>query len=655
MAVQHSDIQTRIQQAISNSQFKSAITMCKEGIEQSTGTSAVAFWYLKAVAQRLSGQIDHALESLHTLLELQPDHGRAYQEQGYCFLAKKQSGDAVSAFYQATKFNPALISAWQQLLKEYQHQNNDQAVNLATKHVAFLQNLPRPILGAYDLMYEGQLYKAEQVCRRFLQQNKHHVEAMLLLAELGLRMKVYHDAEFLLESCTALYPDEERGQIAYQSLLLKLGKYPEAIALARTRLEHQPESVAALTALAEGLSGTGELPEAIAIYQQLLRTQPDKPGLWLALGHVQKSAGELEKAIEAYLKAAHYQPELGDAYWSLANTKTYRFAPELLAQMQRIEADKHTSLHDRIHLCFALGKAREDNKQYDLSFDYYQRGNTLKKRTQDFDIRRTEKALRTQQQVCNADLFKYQAGHLAPDPIFIVGLPRAGSTLLEQILSSHSQIDGTMELHDILSLASRLSGQGEGYPKNLHKLSDKQCQVLGETYLAQTRAYRQSAPYFIDKMPNNFVHIGLIKRILPNAKIIDARREPFACCFSGYKQLFGDGQEFSYDLNDIGRYYLAYEQLMDHWHSVLPGEILTVQHEAVLDDLEGQVQRLLDFIGVENEEQCLRFYETRRVIKTPSSEQVRQPIYQSGRHQYKAFAEYLTPLFDLFKTSSAKP
>ncbi len=637
----------KIQQAIGQSQLADAILMCKNQLAQASESGEqVQLWYMLAVAQRLSKQPDEALNTLQKLLEVKPDHGRAFQEKGYCLRSMDQVREAASAFYQATRFNPALVSAWQQLLTEYQASGNSSALQVATKQLDYLHSLPRPVLGAYDLMYEGQLYKAEQVCRKFLQQHKHHFEAMLLLAELGIRMKVYHDAEFLLESCTALYPDDERGQIAYQGLLLKLGKYPQAVSLARQRLQRNPDNQAALSALAEGLSGTGELTEAVAIYQQLLDANPDKPGLWLALGHLYKSLGELEQAISAYMKAVQYQPDLGDAYWSLANTKTYRFSETLLKQMQQFEAAPNTGLIDRIHLCFALGKAWEDKADYQQSFEFYQRGNRLQKSTQDFDIRRTEKALQTQQQVCDTSLFEPGYGHRSSDPIFIVGLPRAGSTLLEQILSSHSQIDGTMELHDILGIASALAGQKDGYPHQLHSLSDSQCRALGQQYLDQTRVYRQGGRFFIDKMPNNFVHIGLIKRILPNARIIDARRDPLACCFSGYKQLFGDGQEFSYDLQDIGRYYQAYEQLMNHWHQVLPGQILTVQHEAVLDDLEGQVRRLLAFIGVEFEAQCLEFYNTRRAIKTPSSEQVRQPIYQSGRHQYKAFTEYLTPLYD---------
>ena len=475
---------------------------------------------------------------------------------------------------------------------------------------------------------------------------------MMLLAELGVQLKVYHDAEFLLESCVALYPDNDKAQAAYQALLAKLGKFPQAVKVARARLRNQPDNFAVKVSLAHALVGVGELKSAIDIYRDLLALNEDRPALWVALGHALKALGEVDNAVSAYKKAAFYAKDFGDAYWSLANTKTYRFDNNELEVMQQQESASTTKLEDKIHLCFALGKGFEDARQADKAFHYYDKGNRLKKRTLRFDIARTEAALKAQQQACDEQLFHKQSGCKATDPIFIVGLPRAGSTLLEQILASHSQVDGTMELHDILGIASSLSnGRSEqsqiaqkAYPYNLNELTDEECKRLGELYLAQTKAYRQSAPYFIDKMPNNFVHIGLIKRILPNAKIIDARRDPMDCCFSGFKQLFGEGQEFSYSLDDIGRYYVAYEQLMAHWHKVMPGHILTVQHEDVLNDLEGQVKRMLDYCGLPFEAQCLSFYKTQRIIKTPSSEQVRQPLYRSGMQQWKPFEPYLDSL-----------
>ncbi|WP_137166781.1 tetratricopeptide repeat-containing sulfotransferase family protein [Salinimonas lutimaris] len=637
-----------LKKALMQSQYATVIAQCDDVLASLTSPEAMReARYCKAVAYRLSGQPDLALHDLQQLVTDFPDYGRAYQEQGYCYQRQGEDQNATYAFYQATRFNPALLAAWQQLEQAYQRDNQIRALQLAQQQISFLTSLPKPLLGATDLLHDGQLFKAEQVCRQYLQANKHDAEAMMLLAEIGMQLKVYSDAEFLLESCVTLYPDNDRAAAAYQALLSKLGKFPQAVKQARRRLQNQPHNMTIQAGLAHALVGVGALNEAIELYRTLLADQPARPALWVALGHALKAAGDTVGAIEAYQQAARQAPDFGDAYWSLANTKTYRFDDAMIESMVVAQHGSTVKLEDNIHLCFALGKALEDNKQADQAFSYYQRGNALKRKTLRFDISRTEAALEAQQQACQAPMFAQPGGCHAPDPIFIVGLPRAGSTLLEQILASHSMVDGTMELHDILGIANSLSHQGNAYPFNLARLSDAQCQALGQQYIEQTRAYRNGAPFFIDKMPNNFIHIGLIKRILPKARIIDARRDPVACCFSGYKQLFGEGQEFSYSLRDIGRYYIAYEKLMNHWHRVLPGQILTVQHEAVIDDLTGQVKRLLAFCELPFEQACVDFHVTRRVIKTPSSEQVRQPIYRSGMTQWQQFEAHLGPLFDV--------
>lgn len=648
----------QLKQWLMQSQHQAVISGCNDillrakeqlGVSQNTLKEVL---YLKAVAYRLLADVNSAIETLNELIAYVPNYARAYQELGYCYLAS-DSKKAAHSFYQATRFNPALLTAWLQLEKVYKADNQSQALALCQQQIAFLTSLPKPLLGATDLMHEGQLHKAEQVCRQFLAGHEHHPEAMMLLAEIGIQLKVYSDAEFLLESCVTLYPENDRAAAAYQSLLSKLGKFPDAAAVAKQRLKYAPDNFTVKVGLAHALVGVGELEQAIDIYQGLLRENEDRPAVWVALGHALKAKGDIGDAIEAYEKAILFEKDFGDAYWSLANTKTYRFSDELLRQMVSLVDAEATKLDDEIHICFALGKGFEDSANATRAFEYYDRGNKLKKRTLQFDIVKTEKALQAQQQAFTKESFNKTQGCQAPDPIFIVGLPRAGSTLLEQILASHSQVDGTMELHDILGIASSLSHQSTPYPLNVSALNEDTLAKLGEQYVQQTQAYRQGAPFFIDKMPNNFIHIGLIKKILPNAKIIDARRNPMDCCFSGFKQLFGDGQEFSYSLTDIGRYYKAYEKLMAHWNTVLPSEILTVQHEDVLDDLEGQVRRLLDFCGLEFEEACLTFHKTKRVIKTPSSEQVRQPIYRTGMGQWKPFESNLSELKDVLNVSSA--
>jgi hypothetical protein len=320
----------------------------------------------------------------------------------------------------------------------------------------------------------------------------------------------------------------------------------------------------------------------------------------------------------------------------------------MLTQLDKVDIEQD----DKANLEFALAKTYEDRKQFDSAFSHYQNGNALKNQQNHYSQDKLSEQIEAQKSVFTADFFKAQqdVGDHAPDPIFIVGLPRAGSTLLEQILASHSQVDGTMELHNVLGLAARLSGNKSGYPAVVNDIDNEYFERFGKQFIEETQCYRQGAAFFIDKMPNNFMHIGLIKSILPNAKIIDARRDPIACCFSGYKQLFAEGQEFSYDLDNLVHYYQSYQSLMTHWDTVLPGFVLKVQHEDVIDDLETQVRRILDFCQLPFESSCLHFYNTKRTIKTPSSEQVRQPINSAAREQWKNFETHLTPLINTFKS-----
>jgi tetratricopeptide (TPR) repeat protein len=371
--------------------------------------------------------------------------------------------------------------------------------------------------------------------------------------------------------------------------------------------------------------------------------------LWLA--HALKTVGNVPDAINAYRAAAAARPDFGDAYWSLANHKSYRFSDEEMARMRAEEAAPATSTEDRAHLCFALGKALEDRGEIAESWRYYERGNALKRAESRYRPEIMDTNTRKQIETCTRDFFRRRAGWGVSnrDPIFILGLPRSGSTLVEQILASHSQIDGTQELPDIQRIVLDLQGRDPDldnprYPGVLADMNQDDFVRLGEDYLRDTQVYRSGKPHFIDKMPNNFRHIGLIHLMLPNARIIDARREPMACCFSNLKQLFAQGQEFTYSVEDISRYYRTYLELMRHWDEVLRGRILRVHHEDVVADLEGSVRRMLDFCGLEFEPACVAFHKTQRSVRTPSSEQVRQPIFRDGLDQWKKFEPWLGPL-----------
>ncbi|MFQ5636232.1 MAG: sulfotransferase, partial [Gammaproteobacteria bacterium] len=580
----------------------------------------------------------------------QPDYARAYQERGYVFIGQNQPVDATNAFARAVELNPALIASWKALAQLHDREGRDDVAASARERLRFFESLPHELLAAADLMHEGRLRKAERLCRAFLQRNRRHVEGMRLLAEIGVRLKIYDDAEFLLETCVEFDPENDSARADYVSLLNRKSKFEKAREQATILLDRQPDNTGVRAALAMALAGLGRTDEGIAEYRRIIAQDDRRSGITLLLGHAQKAAGAFSDAIESYRESYRTRPDFGDAYWSLANTKTYRFTDAELDEVVRQEATPGVAVSDRICLCFAAGKAFEDRAEYGTAFQYYERGNALKQESTGYDPERAGQLVQAQIDTCTRDLFETRGnlGYQCRDPIFVVGLPRAGSTLLEQILASHSMVDGTMELHNILGLAQRLRGRTAGsasrYPRILWELDDGYFRRFGEQFIQQTRVYRGNAPMFIDKMPNNFLHIGLIRLILPGAKVIDARRHPMACCFSGFKQLFGEGQDFTYGLESIGRYYRDYVRLMDHWDDVLPGFVLRVMHEDVVGDLEGQVRRILDFCNLPFEEDCLRFHETERSVRTPSSEQVRQPIYRSGLAQWRHFAPHLAPL-----------
>jgi len=660
-----------IQQLIQTAKFNEAIKQSKRLMAQTSEQyNQIELWYLIAVAQRYAKDFSSALTSINELIKFDKNHSRGNQEQGYIYLALHQTEQAKTAFEYAVKLNPSLIASWQELIQLYHEEKQQENVQRAANQLARLKKLPTPLLAVTELMHEGKLLKAEQICRHFLQNNKRDIDGMCLLAEIGIELKVYGDAEFLLASALELAPNYIHARSQYLNLLIRLGKYKVAEQQVEKLLTEQPENISFKVAKANVLTGLGEIEQAISLFEEaiaestsLTTSQGTEKNqqvarIYLQLGHALKAKGEITEAVAAYQKSYQLKPNYGDAYWSLANTKTYRFSDQEITQMQVQQDNKELAFVDKVQLNFATGKAFEDRQEYKQAFDSYQQGNELQHVHNGFDINNVEKQVAEQIKYCTAELFEKRGdlGLNSADPIFIVGLPRAGSTLLEQILASHSQVDGTMELHNILGLASRLRGNNLGkshnesqYPKNLSEIDPSYLERFGQQFIDDTRIYREQAPLFIDKMPNNFLHIGLIRLILPNAKIIDARRSPMACCFSGFKQLFAEGQDFSYSLEDIGRYYQAYLKLMSHWNDVLPDFVLTVNHEEIVEDLETQVRRMLDFCGLAFEQSCLDFHKTKRNIKTPSSEQVRQPIYKSATEQWKHFDSYLAPLKKVLK------
>ncbi len=615
---------------------------------------------IAAHSLRMMQQTDQALAALERLDQHHPRFSQMFLERGLCHVARREAPAAIADLRTAVTINPALAMGWRMLDGLLRMTGDQASAAVAMRHCSHLASLPPPIVTAKVLFYDGEIDVAEAQIRKFLLEFGDHPEAMRLLAQIGQLRNVLDDAETLYAAVLTLVPDHNEARHEYVQVLIARHKFPEARKELEPLLKLDPSHHANRIQAATIQVGLGDFESVIPDYRAMIaETAGDTPqarvhradlNLWL--GHALKTEGRTDEAIKAYLAATADRPDFGDAWWSLANLKTYRFAPESIEVMRQGLESPATAELDRIHIAFALGKALEDEGDYAGSWAAYEQGNTLHRAGNSFLPETFETNTREQKRVCTKAFFDERAGWGIEDPapIFVLGLPRSGSTLIEQILASHSMVEGTQELPDIQRIVHELQGREINfdkprYPGVLPELDADAIRRFGEQYIDDTRPHRiLGRPHFIDKMPNNFRHIGLIHLILPNAKIIDARRDAMACCFSNLKQLFAQGQEFTYGIEDIARYYRTYVELMDHWDAVLPGRVLRVQHEDVIDDLEGSVRRILDYCGLPFEPACVEFHKTKRSVRTPSSEQVRQPIFRDGLDQWKNYAPYLAPL-----------
>ncbi|TNE38591.1 MAG: tetratricopeptide repeat protein [Alphaproteobacteria bacterium] len=607
--------------------------------------------YMQAVTLRYLKRFGAALHVLDEVQCITPFSGRIHQERGHLYRDQGRSREAIDAYRSAVQINPALKASWRGLAKLSDQVFDKETAAMANAQAERLESLPQELFAVENLIYENQVLKAEQICRTYLQRNPKDTEGMRLLADIGVRLGVLDDAEFLLESAVGLSPKNVQLRIDYIQVLRRRQNFARALSQARDLYTSDKDNPVFQSIFAIELMQSGDYEAAFPLFDAILAKRPNDPQTLVSRGHALKTVGRQDEAIRSYQTACEVAPELGEAWHALANLKTYEFMQLEIDRMERLKASGTLTPKDEIAIDFALGKAYEDRGDFDRSFMSYSAGNDLKRQQSNYRSDKMAEEFARQKVACTPGLFEKQAGHgcQARDPIFIVGLPRAGSTLLEQILASHSQVDGTLELPNILSLAHKLRGRERAsgkhlYPESLHDLRAEELLAFGQAYIEETQIHRQGAPRFTDKMPNNFRHIGLIHLILPNAKIIDARREPMACCFSGFKQLFAEGQEFTYGLKEVGSYYREYIELMRHFDDVLPGKILRVIHEDVVADLEGQVRRLLEFCDLPFEQTCLDFHKTDRSVRTASSEQVRQPVSSTGLEQWKNFEKYLDPL-----------
>ena len=595
-------------------------------------------------ARRRLGDPRAAKAVLEPLARAYPRAANTQYELGLALAELGEAPGAVAALQQATSLNRDLADAWRALGDQKFKEGETAAAEAAYAQHRRATVTDPALRGAAEAMFAGRIAEAEQQLRAHLMRHLADAAATRMLAEVYLRQARYGDAEVLFARALELDPAHDGARFGHAEALFRQQKAAQAIEEVEGLLARAPKDPAYLNLLAGCLALVGEDARVIAIYEALLAEYPKQPRLWLNYGHTLRAVGRRQDAVAAYQRSLALAPGLGDAYWSLANLKVAALTQADEAAMLEALARSDLAADDRLHLHYALGKALEDRGAHTAAFEHYRTGAAIRRAEIPYDAEEIRAQMRRARALFTREFFASRGGVGAASaaPIFIVGLPRSGSTLVEQILASHSQVEGTMELPHIGLIAR---GFDRTYPEALADLAGPDLAALGEAYLSATGVHRKlGRPFFIDKMPNNFQHVGLIQLILPNARVIDARRHPMASGFSAFKQHFAQGQAFSYDLADIGRYYRDYVELMAHFDEVLPARVHRVVYEDLVEHTEREVARLLDACGLPFEAACLKFHENGRAVRTVSSEQVRQPIFRGGLEQWRAFEPWLDPL-----------
>ena len=606
----------------------------------------------KGIARRLLGDPAGAIEALRPVCDSAPEAPLPQLQLGIALRETDDLAGAIEAVRRAVTARSDFPDAWY-VLAELQIEAGDKAAADEAFIMYARHSANDPALShAGALLRDDRLDEAERVLNEHLERHRLDVMALSMLADIAERRDRLNDADALLRDCLELSPSFLRARHNHAVVLLRQNKAEEALEQTDILLAKEPRNPEIRKLRAAILVRLLDYDGSIRICEDLLEEDPAQPQIWTNLGHMLKSVGRREESVAAYKKAIELAPGYGEPYWSLANLKTHRLS-DVEVESMLAELSKPTLEDaDRIHMSFATGKALEDRRDYEASFRHYAEANRLRLQKKPYHYEKLVEHVARSKAFFTAEVFaaRENLGADATGPVFVLGLPRSGSTLVEQILASHSAVEGTMELPHIAGIAKSLgqlqpeSGEA-GYPEVLASIDRGQLRELGDGYIEQTRVHRKlGRAFFVDKMPNNFAHIGLIHLILPNARIIDVRRHPLACGLSLFKEHFAQAQNFSYSLENIGRYYRSYVELMAHYDEVLPGRVHRVTYETLVEDTETEVRRLLDYCGLSFEGSCLAFHENRRAVNTASSEQVRRPIYRDGLEHWRHYEAWLGPL-----------
>lgn len=624
--------------------------LCRSALERFPGDAN--FLCLSARALIRLDQPELAESRANAAVQLYPEFPKPHEILGQIFMQRGQTEQALTAFQRAAELDPSRADTRMNLGMALMKSGRTEEGQKAIEESVRLNPDRQQIAKAIELERKGEPASAEKIYRQVLTGNPDNVEALRCLAGIASKNRHYGDAEVFLQRAVDLAPEFGRARAELVKAQLERDRFEEAVKNAERLIRLDDKHADSHLLLASAHAAAGSYDEAISAYELTLELMPGHRGALIGLGNMLKTVGRHEDAVAVYRKCIQLHPDFTEAHWSLANLKTFRFDDDEVGSMESLLERDDLSAESIVQLCNALGLNYEARQDYDRAFEFFERSNTLRRRAERYDPVDTEDLNDRLIDVFNAEFLKQHDGSGDSDgsPIFIVGLPRSGSTLIEQILASHSQVEGTHELIDLSRITQMVSKKGEArevFPRSLLKLDQKNFAELGALYVSRTRKYRAGRAHFVDKNPNNFIYVGFLKLILPNARIIDARRHPLDSCLGSYKQLFAKGQPFSYDMFDLGEYYLQYCRLMKHWHDLLPGFVLEVHYEDIVANLEQEVARILDYCGLEWEAACLRFHETERAVKTASSEQVRQPIYSSSVNLWRNYESRLGELIEI--------